>query len=329
MKALVDQVLRAVDPDSPQNVTGASRIGGVRASLAQREAVATDCLGVIMPVLLEKGLVAPSPEGRGLTLGVCECESESESCKGYISVTTIVVIFPILLIAVLLSSYTTTTLASHMTIILIIAHFQLLNQPIQVLVKIVKANAAIRLVGTCGFLPKLVGVLTECMSAMEPQTLQYMSFHTARLNISEEDLEKQRLKMSQESPMQEALEGCLSSLERQQPLLAETVVVLTSQLSRGVGLATRASAAQSLSYLAEKYPTVLGEGGRAQQALEQVLNLLLSAYNMGATLRRSLTACLGALGKVVDSEVLHIHARRLVRTYNALDGGQYVKWVHD
>jgi hypothetical protein len=59
------------------------------------------------------------------------------------------------------------------------------------------------------WLPRLVAVLVESMSALEPRTLQYMQFHTARLQMSDQDLEALRLKLSQNSPMQEALDGCL------------------------------------------------------------------------------------------------------------------------
>lgn len=40
----------------------------------------------------------------------------------------------------------------------------------------------------CDHLPQIVSVLVEGMSATEPQTLQYMQFHTARLGISSEAL---------------------------------------------------------------------------------------------------------------------------------------------
>jgi hypothetical protein len=39
------------------------------------------------------------------------------------------------------------------------------------------------------WLVKLVSVMVESMSALEPRTMQYMQFHTARLQISEEELE--------------------------------------------------------------------------------------------------------------------------------------------
>ena len=51
-------------------------------------------------------------------------------------------------------------------------------------------------------LVRITSVLIESMSALEPQTFQYMQFHTARLNISERELEEMRLKLSSHSPMQ-------------------------------------------------------------------------------------------------------------------------------
>ena len=94
--------------------------------------------------------------------------------------------------------------------------------------------------------------------------LQYMQFHTSRLQIGEEELEQIRLKMSHQSPMQEALDLCLQSLDRDFPgfplqdfdlenhknLLHDVVFELSTQLNRGVGLATRVAAIQSISYLA-------------------------------------------------------------------------------
>jgi hypothetical protein len=49
---------------------------------------------------------------------------------------------------------------------------------------------------------RIIDILIESMAALEPRTLQYMQFHTARLNISDQDLEDLRLKLSQHSPMQ-------------------------------------------------------------------------------------------------------------------------------
>jgi hypothetical protein len=52
------------------------------------------------------------------------------------------------------------------------------------------------------WLSKLINVLVECMSALEPRVFAFMQFHTSTLNMSEEELEGMRLKVSKESPMQ-------------------------------------------------------------------------------------------------------------------------------
>jgi len=230
VKVLSDQILRACDPaESPQE-----RV--------------IECAGIMLPVLMDRGLVAPTPEGRGVALGL--------------------------------------------------------------LVRIIKAARNM----LEPWLPRLVSVLVEAMSALEPQTLQYMSFHTARLHISEEELEQKRLQLSQHSPMQEALDGCLNSLSRDN--LPETVLVLCDQLSRGVGLTTRAAAAQALSFLAEKYPGDLGP--YSTRAFSEAISLLLTAPSMAPSLRHSLLSCLGALGKVINPNDLEAAVRRLITSYNSL-----------
>jgi len=230
VKVLSDQILRACDP----------------AESSQERVI--ECAAIMLPVLMDRGLVAPTPEGRGVALGL--------------------------------------------------------------LVRIIKAAKNM----LEPWLPRLVSVLVEAMSALEPQTLQYMSFHTARLHISEEELEQKRMHLSQHSPMQEALDGCLNSLSK--GTLPETVFVLCEQLSRGVGLTTRAAAAQALSFLAEKYPGELGP--HSARAFSEAVSLLLSAPSMAPSLRHSLIACLGALGKVINPNALETAVRRLISSYNSL-----------
>lgn len=95
--------------------------------------------------------------------------------------------------------------------------------------------------------PRLIAVMVECMSAFEPAMLQYMQFHTTRLAISDEELEQMRLRISQQSPMQEALDACLQCLDT--ATIPAVVRELCGQLHRGVGLATRVAAVKALAYL--------------------------------------------------------------------------------
>ena len=98
---------------------------------------------------------------------------------------------------------------------------------------------------------QLIAVMVECMSAFEPSMLQYMQFHTSRLNITDEAMEKTRLAISQQSPMQEALDILLVHLDVK--LLPRVVYELTAQYTAGVGLATRVTAIQSIARLAGEW----------------------------------------------------------------------------
>ena len=106
---------------------------------------------------------------------------------------------------------------------------------------------------------RLISVLIEGMSALEPQSLQYMQFHTAKLNIKEDELETMRVKMAQASPLQEALNQCIQSTDfgvyvDQRLLLADVIVRVSDYIQHGIGLATRTAAANSLTALLERYP---------------------------------------------------------------------------
>ena len=101
----------------------------------------------------------------------------------------------------------------------------------------------------------LLAVLIECMSAFEPRMLQYMQFHTSRLSMTDEDLERARLKVATESPMQEALDICLQSLDDE--CVLDVVRAITAQITSGVGLATRVAAVRSLASIAGNFNIVI------------------------------------------------------------------------
>ncbi len=44
--------------------------------------------------------------------------------------------------------------------------------------------------------PELVGVLLEAMTSLEPAQFNYMSFHTEKMNVSQEQLEEARIAIS-------------------------------------------------------------------------------------------------------------------------------------
>lgn len=230
MKSLSDHVIRACDPVNaldPVHLT----------------------VELVLPIIQSKGLLSPSLEGKGFSLGI--------------------------------------------------------------LIQIIKTAKSSLL----GLLPCIISILVESMSAMEPKTLQYMQFHTARLHISEEELEKLRIQLATHSPLQEALDACLQSLTR--VLMPETMGILCEHLTCGVGLATRCAAVTSIAHIIEMYPADVGPF--CSKPFRSVLSALLSSNRMAVTLRRSLLSGLGALSKVVNPELMSVMCKELVDSYDRID----------
>lgn len=236
MKVLSDHVTRACNKDeSGSSIT-----------------VVDDAIAFVMPLLLDRGLCAPSQEARGFTLGV--------------------------------------------------------------LVKLIKSSRS----ALKEWLVRLVSVLVESMSALEPKTLQYMQFHTARLQINDEELENMRVRLSRQSPMQEALDACLHALEQRPEDVPEAARALRSQLLSGVGLATRVAAVQSLAYLADNMPGELGITENGSKAFRTVVDSLVNSPSMQISLKKFLLGGLGSLSKVVNADVLANEVAKLITRYETL-----------
>ena len=163
-----------------------------------------------------------------------------------------------------------------------------------------------------GWLPRLISVTTEGMSALEPKTLQYMSFHTVRLDISDKELENLRLSLAQKSPLQESLDLCLHALTVD--LIPLTISYLCEHLTIGVGLPTRVAAINSLCYLVELYPSHLKTlSDKPYRSI--ILSLLTASSRIAGSLKDALLKGVVVLGKVVSMETILSAVRQLVTSY--------------
>lgn len=144
--------------------------------------IVQEVIDFIVPLLLEKGLVAPSAEARGFCLGVL-LKIVQVNVDVPASSNAQAVGLPFLRQAPPSSRVPRTQ-----------ARYRLQEEPLD------------------KWLPDLIAALVESMSALEPRVLQYMQFHTSRMQLSDEELEQARIKMAQSSPMQEALNCCLQRL---------------------------------------------------------------------------------------------------------------------
>ncbi|KAL6070848.1 proteasome component M29, variant 2 [Balamuthia mandrillaris] len=100
--------------------------------------------------------------------------------------------------------------------------------------------------------PKIISVLLQSLSVLEPQAFNYLSFHTDKYNVTQQDLENARVAVSKLSPLNDTLDLCVRHVN------ADNVQEVCSQLahiiSHGVGLPTKAGAARIVVSLVLQCP---------------------------------------------------------------------------
>ena len=124
----------------------------------------------------------------------------------------------------------------------------------------VSLDALLKITKVCGnvlkpMVPDMAVVLLKSLSGLENAALNYMMFHTARLDMTQEQLEKARIQAASSSPMQEALYICMKQAgEAEVAILLPRVIEL---VTHGVGLNTRCGAIRLLVDLIDKYPAIV------------------------------------------------------------------------
>ena len=101
-------------------------------------------------------------------------------------------------------------------------------------------------------LAEIVGTLLEGLSSLEPQIVNYLSFHTERYGVTQEDLDASRLAATRHSPMMDALETCVDQIDAES--LPQLVSRLNTIIRKGIGLPTRAGSARFVCSLVQRIP---------------------------------------------------------------------------
>jgi hypothetical protein len=124
-----------------------------------------------------------------------------------------------------------------------------------------------------------------------------------------------RLRLSRQSPMQEALDACLQALGDRPSDVPETARLLRFQLESGIGLATRVAAVLALAFLAETHPEKMGATDHGTKAFQAIVNSIIKSPQMSVTLKKALLGGLGSVAKVVNAEVLSVVCENLISRY--------------
>ena len=247
-------------------------------SSQKKTLVAMDVLNIMVPLLLDKGLLVTFPEGKGYCMGL--------------------------------------------------------------LMRIIKESKG----NLNSWLIQIVSVLIEGMSGLEPQSLQYMHFHAAKLNLKPDELDAMRVKMSQVSPLQEALTQCLQhsdllAIVNGRTLLIDAILRISEYIQSGVGLATRAAAANSLAVIIDRYPdelkckSVLANRSDMRSVhgiLEKVFyviykTLSTSSVSNSKVLSQALVSTMGVLVKIINPNVLRLACVNLLAIQKQLDAASTIE----
>ncbi|CAO3637178.1 unnamed protein product [Cunninghamella blakesleeana] len=104
--------------------------------------------------------------------------------------------------------------------------------------KVCKTGAAL----LKAYIPELVDTLLQSLSSLEPQTMNYLSFHVEQYNITQEQLDNARLSGAKNSPMMEGIEHCINFID--EDVMEKLVPRIVYIIRKGTGLPTKAGCAR-------------------------------------------------------------------------------------
>ncbi|KAI8987056.1 proteasome stabiliser-domain-containing protein [Pilobolus umbonatus] len=92
------------------------------------------------------------------------------------------------------------------------------------------------------YVPDLIDTLLQSLSSLEPQSMNYLSFHIEKYNISQEQLDNARLSGAKNSPMMEGIEHCVDQMDHQ--VMQAVTPRILQIIRKGTGLPTKAGCAR-------------------------------------------------------------------------------------
>ncbi|KAF9128817.1 hypothetical protein BGW39_004708 [Mortierella sp. 14UC] len=153
-------------------------------------------------------------------------------------------------------------------------------------------------------IPVIVVALLEGLTSMEPQMMNYLSFHTEKYQVSQEQLESSRLSAAKLSPMMEGIEACVENVDDTvMPSLSSQLITM---IKKAVGLPTKAGCAHLLVSLCIKKPAVM------RPFADAILKTLGSAIkDKSPAVRKSYAVAVGYLSRLVTDAALVKFVERL------------------
>lgn len=154
----------------------------------------------------------------------------------------------------------------------------------------------------------IVYSLLEALSSIEPQMMNYLSFHTDKYNITQEQLDMSRLSAAKSSPILEAVECTIAHIDAD--ILSQLVPKLCHLVRKGVGLPTRAGCARFIYYLTSRCPNDL------KPHADTILKALSHAiHDRSIVVRKSYSVAVGHVAKLCSEGALETLMSHLKVSY--------------
>lgn len=158
------------------------------------------------------------------------------------------------------------------------------------------------------FVVQIASWLLEALSGLEPQVLNYLSFHVGKYELSPEQLDKSRLAATRSSPSMEAIEACLDRFD--DACMEAFSPKLQALLRKGIGLPTKAGSARVVALLCFKSPALFKP--HAPAILKALSGTIV---DKNAAVRSSMITALAQTTALVDAETCGKLVKHLRKIY--------------
>jgi len=143
------------------------------------------------------------------------------------------------------------------------------------------------------YLARLVEVLIDSMSQIEPMELSYAMHHTQALNVTVEDMENLRLMLINASPLSVALENCLGLVN--EAVLPEVSAKVLELVRSSVGLGSMYGSVKCLKFLINSFPEFM-----SKYSNKTIPTLKPMIFDASPLVRKSFSSALAQVCKISD-----------------------------
>jgi proteasome component ECM29 len=154
----------------------------------------------------------------------------------------------------------------------------------------------------------IICTFLESLSSLEPQMMNYLSFHADKYNITQEQLDGTRLSAAKTSPIMDAIGQCVPFLDAD--VLTHFIPKLCVIIKKGIGLPTRAGTARFIYMITNQHPQEM------RAYADVVLKALTSAiYDRNAIVRKSFSSATGYILKLASDDAILKFAKQIEDNY--------------